>query len=116
MRPHVDYPGTPQPTLFKPLKLRGVEMGNRIVVSPMCTYSSEHRKGMPSNFHLAHLGAFAMRGPGLVFTEATAVQEQGMISPEDLGIWSDDHIEPFKRIVDLIHSHGTLAGIQVSTS
>lgn len=58
--------------------------------------------------------AFAMRGPALVFTEATSVLHNGMISPEDLGIWSDEHIEPFSRIVDIIHSHGALAGIQLA--
>lgn len=55
-----------------------------------------------------------MRGPSLVFTEATSVTKNGMISPEDLGIWTDDHVEPFKRIVDLIHSHGAMAGIQLA--
>ena len=69
---------------------------------------------MPSNYHLAHLGAFAMRGSALVMTEATSVLPNGVISPEDLGIWSDEHIEPFRRIVDFIHSQGALAGIQLA--
>lgn len=114
LRAHADHPNTPQPALFKPLKLRSVELKNRIVVSPMCQYSAASGTGLPSNYHLAHLGAFAMRGPALVFTEATSVLKNGMISPEDLGIWSDDHVKPFKRIVDLIKSHGAIAGIQLA--
>lgn len=69
---------------------------------------------MPSDYHLSHLGAFAMRGPALVITEATAVLHNGMISPEDLGIWSDKHIAPFRRIADYIHSCGALAGVQLA--
>lgn len=114
LRPHVDHPNTPQPALFKPIRIKNVEFKNRIVVSPMCQYSARSGSGMPSDYHLAHLAAFAMRGPALTFTEATSVLKNGMISPEDLGIWSDDHIEPFKRITDMIHSHGCLAGIQLA--
>ena len=80
----------------------------------MCQYSAASGTGMPSDYHLAHLGAFAMRGPSLVFTEATSVLPNGGITPEDLGIWSDDHVAAFKRITDIIHSHGAVAGIQLA--
>ncbi|KAK9895366.1 FMN-linked oxidoreductase [Cystobasidium minutum MCA 4210] len=113
--PHVNYPDTPQPTLFKTFELPNkLTLKNRIIVSPMCQYSAESGTGMPSDYHLSHLGAFAMRGPALVITEATAVLHNGMISPEDLGIWSDKHIPPFRRIADFIHSCGSLAGIQLA--
>lgn len=101
--------------LFKPFSLPNeLKLKNRIIVSPMCQYSAESGTGMPSDYHLAHLGAFAMRGPALVITEATAVLHNGMISPEDLGIWDDKHIRPFRRITDFIHSCGALAGIQLA--
>jgi hypothetical protein len=108
-------PDAPLPTLFKPFKFpNGLELKNRIVVAPMCQYSAESGTGMPSDYHLVHLGAFAMRGPALVITEATAVLHNGMISPEDLGIWDDGHISPFRRITEYIHSAGALAGIQLA--
>src|SRR5262245_48874437 len=82
--------------LFSPLTIRGVTLRNRVVVSPMCQYCATD--GMPDDWHLVHLGSRAAGGAGLVFTEATAVTAEGRISPGDLGIWDDDHVEPFARI------------------
>ena len=100
------------PHLFENLTLRGVEISNRIAVSPMCEYSSEG--GFPTDWHLVHLGSRSIGGAGLVFTEASAVLPEGRISPQDLGIWSDDHIEPLARIVRFLHAHGSVAGIQLA--
>jgi 2,4-dienoyl-CoA reductase-like NADH-dependent reductase (Old Yellow Enzyme family) len=102
------------PLLLQPLTLRGLELSNRIVVSPMATYSAEN--GIPSDFHLVHLGRFALGGAGLVMTEATAVTEQGKITPGCLGLWRDEQIEPFRRLTDFLHAHGAAAGIQLGHS
>jgi 2,4-dienoyl-CoA reductase-like NADH-dependent reductase (Old Yellow Enzyme family) len=98
--------------LFEPLRLRDIALSNRIGVSPMCQYSSE--RGFATDWHLVHLGSRAVGGAGLVFTEAAAIQPEGRISPQDLGIWSDDHIEPLARIVHFVHEHGSIAGIQLA--
>jgi len=98
--------------LFEPLTLRGVTLRNRIGISPMCQYSSVD--GFPNDWHLAHLGARAAGGAGLVLTEATAVEARGRISPEDAGIWSDDHIEPWARIARFIKSQGAVPGMQLA--
>lgn len=100
------------PHLFEGLTLREVVISNRIAVSPMCEYSSED--GFPTDWHLVHLGSRAVGGAGLVFTEATAVLPEGRISPQDLGIWSEDHTEPLARIVRFIHGQGSVAGIQLA--
>lgn len=100
------------PHLFEPITLRDVVLPNRIAVSPMCQYSSEH--GFATDWHVVHLGSRAVGGAGLVFTEATAVLPEGRISPQDLGIWSDDHVEPLARIVRFIHEQGAVAGIQLA--
>lgn len=91
--------------LFSPFRLRELELPNRIVISPMGQYSADE-SGRATDWHLMHLGHLAMSGAGLLFTEATAVQAQGRISKHDLGIWSDDHVEPLKRIVAFCHQHG----------
>jgi 2,4-dienoyl-CoA reductase-like NADH-dependent reductase (Old Yellow Enzyme family) len=98
--------------LFETLKLRGVELANRIAVSPMCQYSSTD--GMANDWHFVHLGTRAVGGAALVFTEATAVTPEGRISPRDLGLWSDRHAEPLERIVHFIHQQGRLAGMQLA--
>ncbi|HLX42332.1 MAG TPA: hypothetical protein VKR43_02810, partial [Bryobacteraceae bacterium] len=85
-----------QPNLLSPLSIRDVTLRNRIVVSPMCQYSSVD--GLADDWHLVHLGSRAVGGAGLVFVEATAVTAQGRITPGDMGIWSDSHIEPLARI------------------
>lgn len=100
------------PILFKPLALRGVTLANRIAVSPMCQYSAH--EGLANDWHLVHLGGFAVGGAGLVICEATAVTPEGRISPQDLGIWSDAHIEPLARVVRFIRSQGAVAGIQLA--
>jgi 2,4-dienoyl-CoA reductase-like NADH-dependent reductase (Old Yellow Enzyme family) len=100
------------PQLFERITLRGVVLLNRIAVSPMCQYSCE--RGLATEWHVVHLGSRAVGGAGLVFTEATAVLPEGRISPQDLGIWSDDHIEPLARIVRFIHEQGSVAGIQLA--
>jgi len=100
------------PNLFDPLSIRGLTLPNRIVVSPMCEYSSTN--GFANDWHLVHLGSRAVGGAGLVMTEATAVTPEGRISPQDLGIWSDDHIEFLGRVTRFIHSQGSIAGIQLA--
>lgn len=98
-------------TLFSPLLVRDVALPNRVGVSPMCMYSSTD--GEPTDFHVAHLGRFALGGAGLVITEATAVDPVGRISPFDAGIWDDSHIPGWRRVTDLVHSTGAVAGIQL---
>lgn len=101
----------PLPTLFTPLKIRGVTLNNRFAVSPMCMYSADD--GHLTDFHLVHLGAFAMRGAALTIVEATSVQPNGRITPEDSGLWQDSQIAPLRRITDFIHSQGQKVGIQL---
>jgi 2,4-dienoyl-CoA reductase-like NADH-dependent reductase (Old Yellow Enzyme family) len=98
--------------LFRPFQIRGVTLRNRIGVSPMCQYSSTD--GFASDWHLVHLGSRAVGGAGLVMTEAAAVEARGRISPEDLGIWDDAHVEPLARIVHRVHAQGAVAGVQVA--
>ncbi len=98
--------------LFTPLKLRSVAFGNRIGVSPMCQYSSQD--GFATDWHLVHLGSRAVGGAGLVMTEASAVSPDGRISPQDLGIWKDSHIDGLARCARFIHEHGAVAGIQLA--
>ena len=99
-------------SLFIPLEIGNITLPNRIVVSPMCQYSCED--GFANDWHLVHLGSRAVGGAALVITEATAVRPEGRISPQDLGLWKDEHIAPLKRIVDFLHSQGTFAGIQLA--
>ncbi|HEY9181077.1 MAG TPA: NADH:flavin oxidoreductase/NADH oxidase [Candidatus Baltobacteraceae bacterium] len=98
--------------LFEPLEIRGVTLRNRIVVSPMCEYSSTD--GFANRWHVVHLGSRAVGGAALVFTEAAAVSPEGRISPADLGIYRDEHVAPLREIVDFIHEHGAIAGIQLA--
>ena len=98
--------------LFSPLTIKSIQLKNRIAVSPMCQYSSTD--GFANDWHLVHLGSRAVGGAGLVFTEATAVSPEGRITPDDLGIWKDEHIPFLKRIVDFIHQHQAIAGIQLA--
>ena len=98
--------------LFSPLQLRDVRLRNRIVVSPMCQYSS--KDGYANDWHLVHLGSRAVGGAALVFTEAAAVLPEGRISPDDLGIWSDGHIEMLARIFHFIEAQGAWAGMQLA--
>jgi 2,4-dienoyl-CoA reductase-like NADH-dependent reductase (Old Yellow Enzyme family) len=98
--------------LFDRLAIRDITFANRVFVSPMCEYSSTD--GFANDWHFVHLGSRAVGGAGLVLTEATAVLPQGRISPDDLGIWKDDHIEPLARIVRFIHEQGSAAGMQLA--
>lgn len=98
--------------LFTPLKLSGLTLPNRVAVSPMCQYSSED--GFANDWHLVHLGSRAVGGAGLLFTEASAVTPEGRITPNDLGIWKDEHIEFLSRIVRFAHSQGTRMGVQLA--
>ncbi len=98
--------------LFDPLKVRDLTFANRVFVSPMCEYSSID--GYATDWHFVHLGSRAVGGASLVLTEATAVLPEGRISPQDLGIWRDDHIEPLGRIVRFIHAQGSVAGMQLA--
>ena len=98
--------------LFYPLTIRDVTFANRVFVSPMCQYSSDD--GYANDWHFVHLGCRAVGGAGLVFTEATAVTPEGRISPEDLGIWKDEHIEMLGRIVRFVHEQGSVSGMQLA--
>jgi 2,4-dienoyl-CoA reductase-like NADH-dependent reductase (Old Yellow Enzyme family) len=98
--------------LFTPLKIKTIEFKNRIWVSPMCQYSSQ--EGHPTDWHFVHLGSRAVGGAGLVMVEATAVSPEGRISPDDSGIWSDEHIKSFKRITDFVREQGAISGIQLA--
>jgi 2,4-dienoyl-CoA reductase-like NADH-dependent reductase (Old Yellow Enzyme family) len=98
--------------LFEPLTIKGVTLRNRIGVSPMCMYS--YTDGFSNDWQLAHLGARAMGGAGLIIAEATAVEARGRITPYDLGIWADEQIEPLARVTRFIKQHGAVAGIQIA--
>jgi len=98
--------------LFSPLKIKSVELKNRIVVSPMCEYSSID--GFANNWHLVHLGSRAVGGAGLVITEATAVSPEGRITFADLGIWKNEHIAKLKEITNFIEEQGAIAGVQLA--
>ncbi len=98
--------------LFDSLTIRDISFANRVFVSPMCEYSSID--GFASEWHFVHLGSRAVGGAALVLTEATAVLADGRISPQDLGIWKDDHIEPLARITRFINSQGAVAGMQLA--
>src|SRR6478672_2519668 len=100
------------PGLFDPLAIRDLTFANRVFVSPMCQYSSHD--GYANDWHFVHLGSRAVGGAGLIFTEATAVLPEARISPQDLGIWSDGHIEMLSRIVSFIHEQGSIAGMQLA--
>ena len=98
--------------LFSPLKLRELTLPNRIVVSPMCQYSAQD--GLVNDWHLVHLGSRAVGGAGLVLMEAAAIAPEGRITPQDAGIWSDDHIAPLRRLTRFIDAQSSFAGIQLA--
>jgi 2,4-dienoyl-CoA reductase-like NADH-dependent reductase (Old Yellow Enzyme family) len=100
------------PLLFSPIDLRGVTLRNRIVISPMCQYSA--RDGIAGDWHLVHLGRFALGGAGMVMTEAVAVQERGRITHGDLGLWRDDQIAPLARITTFLRDNGAVPAIQLA--
>ncbi|HEX4170415.1 MAG TPA: NADH:flavin oxidoreductase/NADH oxidase [Bryobacteraceae bacterium] len=98
--------------LFSPYQLRGLTLSNRVAMSPMCQYSCID--GFATDWHLVHLGSRAMGGTGLIIVEATAVTPEGRITPADLGIWQDEHVEKLKQIVDFVHSQGSHIAIQLA--
>ncbi len=100
--------------LFEPFTIRDVEFKNRIVMSPMCMYSSHNEDGMIEDWHKTHYATRAVGQVGLIIVEATAVQPAGRISAQDLGIWSDDHIEGLTEAVRLMQQHGSKTGIQLA--
>ncbi|KAK5125376.1 hypothetical protein LTR85_000485 [Meristemomyces frigidus] len=120
---HANSPGTPVsisgrvPTLFTPLCIREATMRNRIIVAPMCQYSTAEsgpQIGALTPYHVATLGHYALKGAALVFIEATGVQANGRISPNCPGLWSDDQTAGVKAIADIVHSQGALCGIQLA--
>ena len=102
--------GCPRSISSTPLKLQGVTFRNRIAVSPMCQYSAEN--GFANDWHLVHLGSRAAGGAGLVIVEATAVVPEGRITPKDVGLWSNEHIEPLARIAQFVEGQGAVPGIR----
>ncbi|WP_419956207.1 NADPH dehydrogenase NamA [Neobacillus niacini] len=100
--------------LFSPYTIKDVTLKNRIVMAPMCMYSSHNEDGHIQNWHRTHYTSRAVGQVGLIIVEATAVTKQGRISPRDLGIWSDDHIQGFKEIINLMKEHGAKTGIQLA--
>ncbi|MDT0687242.1 NADPH dehydrogenase NamA [Autumnicola psychrophila] len=98
--------------LFSPLTIKEIEVKNRITVSPMCMYSS--KDGFSNNWHMVHLGSRAVGGAGLIFTEAVAVSPEGRITPHDLGIWKDEHINGLKEILEFVESQGAVIGTQLA--
>lgn len=97
--------------LFSPLTLRGLPLKNRVVISPMCQYSAVD--GLANDWHLVHLGRFALGGAGLVIAEATAVAAEGRITHGDTGLWRDDQIAPWARVTAFLKTNGAAAGVQL---
>jgi len=102
------------PVLFQPLTIRNTTFRNRVWTSPMCQYSVLERDGVPRDWHLVHLGGFAVGGSGLVMAEATAVSPEGRITARDTGIWDDQQRDAWARIVRFLHTQGTVAGVQLA--
>ncbi|KAH9865337.1 hypothetical protein J1614_008920 [Plenodomus biglobosus] len=122
---HITSPGTPStstsssqtPTLFTPLTIRSTTLRNRILVAPMCQYSTASHgpsTGALTDYHIATLGHYALKGAALVFVEATGVQANGRISPNCPGLWSDAQIPALRRVSDFIKSQGALSGVQLA--
>jgi NADPH2 dehydrogenase len=100
--------------LFTPFSLKGLDLKNRVVMAPMCQYSVSAQDGKPNDWHLVHYTSRAIGGAGLIIMEMTDVDPDGRITDYDLGIWSDEHIPAFSRIVDSVHSHGAKIGFQIA--
>lgn len=100
--------------LFSPFTIKNTTFKNRIVMSPMCMYSCQNEDGMVESWHRTHYTSRAVGQVGLIIVEATAVTPQGRISPKDLGIWSDDHVEGLRVLTDLMKEHGAKTGIQLA--
>jgi 2,4-dienoyl-CoA reductase-like NADH-dependent reductase (Old Yellow Enzyme family) len=104
--------GSKESGLFAPLTIRGMNFRNRVAVSPMCEYSCQD--GFANDWHLVHLGSRAVGGAALVLTEAAAVEARGRISPADLGIWKDEHIDKLAQITAFIKQQGAIPGMQIA--
>ena len=100
--------------LFSPYTIKGIQLKNRIVMSPMCMYSSFKEDGLLTPFHYTHYESRAIGQAGLIMVEATAVLPEGRISQQDLGIWSDDHVAAYQQLNERIHSHGAKSAIQLA--
>jgi 2,4-dienoyl-CoA reductase-like NADH-dependent reductase (Old Yellow Enzyme family) len=103
-----------EPNLFTPLRIRDVEARNRVWISPMCQYSVAKEDGVPTDWHLVHLGSRAVGGAGLIIVEATAVEPRGRISAQDLGLWDDAQAGAFAPIVRFLAEHGAVPAIQIA--
>lgn len=97
--------------LFQPLRVRSLVLKNRIVISPMMQHAAPG--GFANHWHLVHLGKFALGGAGLIFTESTAVSPVGRIGKDDAGLWQDEHIQPWREVVDFVHASGAAIGVQL---
>lgn len=102
----------PKSLLFTPKTIKKLTFPNRIMVSPMCMYSSQN--GLANNFHLVHAGQFALRGVGLVMMEGTSISKESRISPYCLGLWSQKHADALKPVTEFVHSVGGRIGIQIA--
>jgi 2,4-dienoyl-CoA reductase-like NADH-dependent reductase (Old Yellow Enzyme family) len=100
--------------LLTPLQLRDLRLRNRVGVSPMCMYAVDDRSGRVTDWHVVHYGQFALGGAGLIITEATAVSADGRVTPQDAGIWSDDHTAPWRRVTDAVHAAGGAIAVQLA--
>ncbi|MET7242861.1 NADH:flavin oxidoreductase/NADH oxidase [Methylobacterium sp. EM32] len=114
VEPSSDEPAqaSDRPLLFSSLRLRDVTLPNRIVISPMCQHAAEG--GCATDWHLVHLGKFALGGAGLILTEGTAVSPHGRIGLKDLGLWDDSQVAPLARVVEFVHGQGGLIGVQLA--
>jgi len=102
------------PHLFEPFTQKSLTLKNRLVVAPMCMYSAYKKDGIPTDWHFVHYGTRAMGGAAMIITEATAVEPLGRISEEDLGLWSDEQVEPFARLARFVKEQGTAFSIQLA--
>ncbi|MBT0565549.1 NADH:flavin oxidoreductase/NADH oxidase [Williamsia sp. CHRR-6] len=103
-----------KPHLFEPITIRDLTIDNRIWLSPMCQYSCFDGDGVATDWHLAHLGSFAIGGFGLLIAEASAVRPDGRITPHDTGIWNDEQVAAWRRITDFVHAQDSAIGIQLA--
>lgn len=99
--------------LYDGYTLKNIQLKNRVVMPPMCMYSA-NQQGEVNNFHIVHYGTRALGGVGLIIQEATGIMPNGRITDQDLGIWDDHHVKGLKKIVEIIHEHGSVAGIQIN--
>lgn len=99
--------------LYSPYRIKNLELKNRIVMPPMCMYSTDD-SGLPNEFHVVHYAARAIGGVGLIIQEATAVERRGRITNRDLGLWDDSQIEPLRRLVESLHTYGAKVGVQLA--